>query len=198
MRIPKIHIAMHKELTYCIDVCGGVQMPHNQKAWGGKLGTTEARTAFVRAWDGVWNFTILEGIRLIKKVAEVNASPHQERGIWASIKEARTTSNRWRFFLSATPFCWGVEGQVVWWTIPYVAKCCWMSELRYSPPLSLQRAWTYALYWVRIIAWNFWNSKFTYPLDFIRHTQVILLQSSINITNQCALPNVVTWEGPQT
>ena len=77
-------------------------------------------------------------------------------------------------------------------------KYCWNSELKYSPPLSLRRTCTYELYWLQTILWNFWNNKFTSLLDFIKHTQVILVQSSIKVTNQHDPPKEVTLDGPQT
>jgi len=64
--------------------------------------------------------------------------------------------------------------------------------------LSLQITWIYALYWVSIILWNFWNNKFTLPLDVIKYNRVILVQSSIKVTNQRDPLKVVTLDGLQT
>ena len=45
---------------------------------------------------------------------------------------------------------------------------------------------------------KFWNNKFTSSLVFIKHKHVILVQSSIKVTNQREPLKVGTLDGPQT
>ena len=61
------------------------------------------------------------------------ASGQKFLGVLDSISMARAFSRRVRFFLSDTPFCSGVYGQVVWWTSPLTWQKVFNFELTNSP-----------------------------------------------------------------
>ena len=88
---------------------------------------------------GIWFSRKDEGILLIKKQAVSTASPQWCVGTWdANIRE-RAVSRRWRFFLSAIPFCCGVWGQVDWCKMPCEDKKEARVKEKCSLALSLPR-----------------------------------------------------------
>ena len=87
-----------------------------------------------------------EGILLIKKAAVRTACPHKYFGTFIEIIILRATSSTCLFFRSATPFCYGVYGQVVWCCIPWDDKYSLNALLVYSVPLSGLNTFTTAPY----------------------------------------------------
>ena len=77
---------------------------------------------FLKTWKGVWNYKTLEGILFIKYATVKTTSPHKYIGTLVAKSNARATSNRCLFFLSATPLYWGVSIQELWWIIPFSRK----------------------------------------------------------------------------
>lgn len=49
--------------------------------------------------------------------------------------KAKTNISEWRFLRSATPFCYEVFGQVIWWRIPWEIQKFLNSTLAYSKAL---------------------------------------------------------------
>lgn len=57
---------------------------------------------------GVLNFNGLDGSQFIRYAAVKTTSPQYKLGTLVVNIMALAISRRWRFFLSATLFCWGV------------------------------------------------------------------------------------------
>ena len=120
------------------------------------------------ACSGVLNPNALESIRLIRWTTVVTVSVQNWLGAWAPMRRAQVVSRTCLFFLSATPFCWGVLGHEVSWIRP----CCWKYSFiwlfTYSPPLSDLSTWILAEHWVCIITWNDFNIPNTSSLCLSR------------------------------
>lgn len=67
-----------------------------------------------RVARGVWKFRTLVGRRLVRYAVAEIASGQKCAGVLASNIRARMITRSVRFFLSATPFGYGVYGQEVW------------------------------------------------------------------------------------
>ena len=108
-------------------------------------------------------------------------SPQNLDGKLDSIMSDLATSSKYLCFLSTSPFCWGVYGQVYWCRMPSFWRRTVVSWFTNSVPLSVLTAYTILENWVWIIWKNCSKIEFTWNLFCKRNVQVAWLKSATTV-----------------
>src|SRR5215470_13369191 len=103
-----------------------------------------------------------------------------------------------QFIRSATPFCSGVYGAVVWCLMPCCIKYSWNMRPMYSPPLSVRNALMREPDSFSATALNLLKCSFTSSLLLITYSHTLRVQSSMNLTKYRAPPILFLFIGPHT
>ena len=126
----------------------------------------------------------------------LTASAQKYVGNLASSNIVLPASIRVLFFLSTTPFCWGVPGAENCWVIPLTLQNSSITEFLNSVPLSLLRILT--LYLVPVSISLTWSSNISAVSSFLwrKYTQVNLVNSSTMTRVYLFLLMDMTFTGP--
>ena len=133
----------------------------------------------LQASCGVFSHTLLVGERLDKLVVVAIASAQNSFGILLLLSILRAMLRMVRFFLSATPFCWGDLGTVSDQRMPFCLQNSWKSlEVNLPPRLDRMALISIPLSFYTA-ALNFLNTPKNFDLCFKKYTHVFLEKSSM-------------------